>query len=432
MAGWMNLNGWRARRRLAAAALLGSVALWLTLTASARGTPPEHTGEVLVRFRGDALPFRKFPAGGTSSLEAVAAAWARRPGVLWAEPNGWMERCAAPDDPGYPLQWHLDNPVHGGIHVEAAWQLIQGEGKIPGAGATVAVIDTGLAFEANGRFARCPDFPPERVAPGFNFLAGSTHPNDDNGHGTHVAGTIGASTNDGIGCAGIAYGATILPLKALDRRGRGAFDRIATAIRYAVDHQADVINLSLGASKGSRAVSEAIRHADSRGVLVVAAAGNAGRRRAFYPAAYPAAIAVSATRYDQTPAPYSNFGAGVDLAAPGGDLLADQNGDGRPTTSSSFPSREIPPAFSSRASRARRWLPRTSRAWRRSSWRWAGEAARRAPTCAPPPATWAPTAGMRATATAWSTRRPPSAPLSLRRDSMAVRGLGDGACRGTR
>jgi serine protease len=310
-------------------AVLTAAAVGVGLAAGAPASPAPG-GEVLVRFRGDRLPFRKFWAGSVPGPAAAAAAWARRPDVLWAEPNGLMERCTTPDDPGYPLQWNFDNPVNGGIHVEGAWNLITARKQVPGAGAVVAVVDTGLAFEDTDRFARCPDISADRIAPGYNFVANTNHPNDDHGHGTHVAGTIAAGTNDGIGFAGIAYGATLMPVRVLDGSGRGSYDRIALGIRFAADHGAHVINLSLGAAKTSRAVADALQFAVSRGATVVAAAGNAGRRRAFYPAAYPPAIAVAATRFDEKTAEYSNFGSYVDLAGPGGDPFADRNDDGRP------------------------------------------------------------------------------------------------------
>jgi serine protease len=145
-----------------------------------------------------------------------------------------------------------------------------------------------------------------------------------------VVGTIAQATHNGIGVAGVARKATIMPLKVLSARGSGSVAGIADAIRYAADEGAHVINMSLGGRFPSKVLEKAVKYAHGKGVVVVCAAGNDGRGKVGYPAAYPGAIAVAATQYDETTTFYSNFGADIDVAAPGGNTRVDQNGDGQP------------------------------------------------------------------------------------------------------
>lgn len=206
----------------------------------------------------------------------------------------------APNDPLYPKQWHLD-----------AMGAPDGWARSPrGKGVVVAVIDTGIA--------PVEDLRGTRLLPGASFVPGTSSAVDDQGHGTHVAGTIAQATDNGIGCAGVAPEATLLPVKVLSGSGMGSSAWIASGVDYAVDEGADVINLSLGGGY-SAVVHEAIKKARAKGVLVIAAAGNSGRRGVSWPGALPEAIGVSAVGPDGELAPYSSFGEGVDLAAPGGN-----------------------------------------------------------------------------------------------------------------
>jgi serine protease len=216
-----------------------------------------------------------------------------------------------PDDPCFRYQWHLRQ-----IGMPAAWKLGQGRGVV------VAVIDTGVS--------RVPDLAGTRLVPGFNFVADNDKTDDDHGHGTHVAGTIAQSTNNALGVAGIAFRAAIMPLKVLSSQGAGSMAAISQAIRFAADHDANIINLSLGGPFPVTPVRRAIEYAHRKGVVVVAAAGNDGRGRVSYPARYPDVIAVAATQWDETTTFYSNWGQEIDIAAPGGNLRVDQNGDGKP------------------------------------------------------------------------------------------------------
>jgi serine protease len=224
-----------------------------------------------------------------------------------------------PDDPKYKYQWHMDQ-----IHMPSAWKLADGDGVV------VAVLDTGVAYEQHGKFHQVEDLAGVRFVKPYDFVGKTSHANDDHGHGTHVAGTIAQATHNGIGVAGVARKATIMPLKVLSARGSGSVAGIADAIRYAADEGAHVINMSLGGRFPSKVLEKAVKYAHGKGVVVVCAAGNDGRGKVGYPAAYPGAIAVAATQFDETTTFYSNFGADIDVAAPGGNTRVDQNGDGQP------------------------------------------------------------------------------------------------------
>ena len=219
--------------------------------------------------------------------------------VEYIEPNYQYHTYEAPNDPEYNKQWNFRS-----INIESAWKETKGKGI------TVAVIDTGVS--------KAPDLKLTEFVPGYDFVKNQVNADDDNGHGTHVAGTIAQSTNNGYGVAGIAYEAQIMPLKVLSQGGGGTVADIAEAIKFAADHGADVINMSLGGAGASQMMQEAIDYAYSKDVVIIAAAGNAGQNSASYPARYPKVISVSATDSAGEKANYSNYGAGVDISAPGG------------------------------------------------------------------------------------------------------------------
>jgi serine protease len=219
--------------------------------------------------------------------------------VEYAHPNYQFQAAFVPNDPLYSQQWNLR-----AIRMPEAWEISQGEGV------TVAVVDTGVT--------RVPDLAQTEFVKGYDFVDDDEDPTDLNGHGTHVAGTLAQSTNNALGVAGVAFKAKIMPVRVLDANGFGSLSDVVEGIRYAVDHGATVINLSLGSRASARLMEEAIAYAHSKGVTVVAAAGNENSSQVSYPARYPHVIAVSATGPDGTKAPYSNYGVGVDIAAPGG------------------------------------------------------------------------------------------------------------------
>ncbi len=256
--------------------------------------------------------------------------------VEYAEPNHIDRALMVPNDPGYCLQWHLDNTEYGGINMESAWEISTGAGVI------VAVLDTGVAYEHHEEFVdgpghrdswiiydQAPDLAGTNFVPGHDFVNDDEHPNDDNSHGTHVAGTIAQTTNNGKGVAGVAFNCSIMPIKTLNADGSGTHTDFTDGVYFAVDNGADVISYSGGGSD-SITKMDAVTYAYDNNVTFVAAAGNDGPNGpSSYPAAYDAyCIAVGATRYDETVSYYSTTGDYVDIAAPGGDVRVDQNGDG--------------------------------------------------------------------------------------------------------
>lgn len=218
----------------------------------------------------------------------------------YIEPNYIYKAYEVPNDPDYTKQWNLRS-----INVEEAWT------ETKGSGITVAVIDTGVSQVA--------DLKQTNFVKGYDFVNDKVEANDDNGHGTHVAGTIAQSTNNNYGVAGIAYQANLMPLKVLSASGGGTVTDIAEAIKFAADNSADVINMSLGGGGESSIMEEAVKYAHQKGVVIVAAAGNESRNSSSFPARYNHVISVSALDSAGVKAPYSNFGAGVDISAPGGD-----------------------------------------------------------------------------------------------------------------
>jgi serine protease len=248
------------------------------------------------------------------SPDETASAQADRPSVSCdavAGDDTGAEHAGFPNDPCYQYQWHLRQ-----VGLPGAWKLGQGKGV------TVAVIDTGVTA--------VPDLKGVELVAGYNFVGNNKNAADDHGHGTHVAGTIAQATNNKVGVAGVAFEARIMPLKVLSAQGSGSMGAIAQAIRYAADNGAQVANMSLGGPFPTAAIRSAVKYARGKGMLVVAAAGNDGKGRVSYPAKYPEVFAVAATQFDETTTFYSNWGSEVDIAAPGGNVRVDQNGDGKP------------------------------------------------------------------------------------------------------
>jgi serine protease len=290
-----------------------------------RDAPQFSEDEILVKMKGSNRPIR-VRNEEQKNISDFVREYANQEDVEYAEPNYIAYALATPNDPFYPNQWNFDNAQYGGVHAGSAWDIGQGQGVI------VAVIDTGVAYENYGTglqaYYQAPDLAGTTFVQGYDFVNRDTHPNDDEGHGTHVAGTIAQTTDNVLGTAGLAYKASIMPLKVLNQNGSGTYADITEAIRYAADNGAQVINMSLGGSQSSIALADAITYAYGKGVTIVAASGNNGGNVVSYPAAYPEVISVGATRYDETRAPYSNYGATLDIVAPGGDTTVDQNNDG--------------------------------------------------------------------------------------------------------
>ncbi|MGH0037225.1 MAG: S8 family peptidase [Myxococcota bacterium] len=262
----------------------------------------------------------------------------RRSDVETADLNYVRHALAVPDDEFFDLQWHY--PL---IDLPQAWDVTTGSSDV-----IVAVIDTGVLLGH-------PDLEGQLVA-GFDFISDPDNADDDDGidadpddpgdgqrgetssfHGTHVAGTVAAATNNGDGVAGVAWDARIMPLRVLGLRGGTDFD-IIQAVRFAArlsndsgtlpDERAQVLNLSLGGGGFSQSAQNAYAAARQEGSIVVAAAGNESTSQPSFPAAYEGVVSVSAVDINRDLTRYSNFGPTVDVAAPGGDVQVDRNGDG--------------------------------------------------------------------------------------------------------
>ncbi|MEA2497412.1 MAG: serine protease [Thermoleophilaceae bacterium] len=272
------------------------------------------------------------------SVRAAAKRLRSKTGVRYAVPNYIAHASGfVPNDPGIAgptawqeLQWNFTGPF--GVNAPDAWQQSITAGAPGGRGVVVAVLDTGVAYENYGRYRRDPDLYSGRFTRPYDFVDGDRHPNDENGHGTHVTGTIAQKTNNDLGVTGLAYGVTIMPVRVLDAHGEGDASAIARAIRYAARNRADVINMSLEFDSSITAsqipdIVSAIRFAHSKGVVVVGAAGNAAESAIAYPARTNYVISVGGTTEHGCEADYSNSGSGLDVVAPGGgdDAPLDDN-----------------------------------------------------------------------------------------------------------
>jgi serine protease len=355
------------RRAVAAAALaLAVAAAALALGASAASAADYLPGEIVVGYR--VPPAVSLAADVTSKIGrraialaplsgqreqvlrlppgiSVSAAIARlrgQPGIAYAVPN-FIAHTAGdwiPNDPGRShraggwesMQWNFLPTV--GVNAPEAWANLIADHRPGGRGSVVAILDTGVAYRDWHQFRKSPDFGRTRFVHPYDFVAHNRLPLDREGHGTFVAGLVAEATNNGFGLTGLAYGASVMPVRILGADGTGDAGTISRGIRYAATHGAQVINLSLEFSIDVTAsdipeIMSAIRFAHGRGVVVVAAAGNEGVEQVAYPARAPAVISVGATTRDRCLADYSNDGSRLDLVAPGGGddttLLADSN-----------------------------------------------------------------------------------------------------------
>ncbi|MFL5909646.1 MAG: S8 family serine peptidase [Gaiellaceae bacterium] len=269
-----------------------------------------------------------------SSVTATVAELRGHPTVAYAVPDYLAHMSQTPppafvpNDPGrggagnwQAVQWNLTGPFS--VNAPQAWAEAAAAGAPGGRGVKIALIDSGVAYENRGHFRRSPDFSSHQFLPGHDFVDHDTHPDDQESHGTHVAGTLAEQTNNGIALTGLAFGAKIMALRVLDSEGNGDGASIARAIRYAAKKGATVINMSVEFESGMRAgdipeVLSAIRYAYKKGSVMVAASGNEGDSRVTYPAAAPQVISVGATTVDGCQADYSNGGTRLDVVAPGG------------------------------------------------------------------------------------------------------------------
>ena len=363
----------RIKTTLGAALLAALLTLLASTAGSAALTHGIGPARAVERFapRQLVVKLKGEPHGRTVGLPrgagvlATARALRARPDVAYAQPN-YVARASAvetpepttpeppdPDDPGTlettgatgsvagggwaTKQWDfLDYsgtgttklPTSpGGIDVVGAWANLEAAGRPGGKGVIVAVLDSGIAYrDLSGIYAKSPDFSPEQFVPGADFVAHTHMPLDENGHGTHVAGTIAEQTNNGIGLTGIAWGARLMPVRVLNRGNVGYANRIAQGIRFAVRNHAKVINMSFNFGCGEKVpqVDEALREAYEHGIVTVASGGNlspttsSAKSCVSEPATGPRVIGVGGTTEGGCIGSYSLAGKGIDVVAPGG------------------------------------------------------------------------------------------------------------------
>jgi serine protease len=304
---------------------------------------PHVAGELLVRFDGGTERVLDLPQG--VSLSSAENALTANPAVDYAVPNYVAHASAIPNDPGpagTPAGWERTQwnflpcgslcgetasqyQAKGGLNAPEAWDILKQRGAAFGRGARVAVLDTGIAYmNKKPHFRRSPDFSRNQFLPGFDFVDKDKVPLDQDGHGTHVTGTIAERDNNHVALTGLAPKAKIIPVRVLDSEGFGTARNIAKGIRWAANHKAQVINMSFEFSLGVnscakiKGICSAIKFAFKRGALVVAAAGNENGEPVAFPAGAPHVIGVGRTTKDACLASDSRTGAGLDVVAPGG------------------------------------------------------------------------------------------------------------------
>jgi len=348
----------------------------LACAAAPAGAAEAIPGEVIVRYapgaeraeratvqRQTGTRFEEKVFGGSRRLEIrdgdsvrdTARELERDPRVAYAQPNYRVRASFVPNDPGVPVQWNFFG--RNGVGASEAWDLAAAARAPGGRGAVVAVIDSGSAYKNRGRFRKAPDSSARGFVRGYDFVDDDPYANDENGHGTHVAGTIAEATNNRRGVSGLAYGARIMPLRVLNSRGVGDSLSISRALRYAASRGADVANISveLEGRATARQVPEIIsatRFASARGLVIVSSTGNSGEPEVNYPAAAPGVISVGATTISGCKANYSNDGPGIDLVAPGGGRDSALNDNPR-DAGSCDPQRGGPPIFQETFARER-------------------------------------------------------------------------------
>ena len=240
---------------------------------------------------------------------AIVAALQQNPDVVYAELDRRVQAVGEPDDPYYSGKWWWEQ-----IQAPAAWDVSTGSEDV-----IIAIIDTGVDLDH-------PDLA-AKIVSGYDFVNGDDDPDDDEGHGTHVAGIAAAVTNNGLGVAGLSWGARIMPLKVLNANGSGYASDVAAAIYHAADNGAQIINMSLGSSSPSGTISDATDYAHDQGVFIAAAAGNDGTNSLLYPAANEHVVGVGATNSSDSRAYFSNYASHVDVAAPGMSIYSTTPGD---------------------------------------------------------------------------------------------------------
>ncbi len=340
---------------------LGVIAFAVAIAPSGAAAEGEFVpGEVVVKYADDASAGQKASvrnaAGVTETLSSVsgidarvvsvaggvrtAAARLERSGAVeYAEPNFIYRASATPNDPLFGQLYGLNNTGQTGgtadadIDAPEGWDAL-GLGSFPfSGGAKVGIIDTGIMQshpDLQGRVSDCGGV--NNFGTSLVIIIVGSDPtivngkcDDDHGHGTHVAGTVAATANNGTGVAGVAFNSPLAVCKALNASGSGTLVMIANCIDWVAARGVDVISMSLGGSSGSAALQSAVQRATNGGALVIAAAGNSGNSSLSYPAAYPEVVSVAATDANDQRASFSQFNSDVEIAAPGVNIASTWN-----------------------------------------------------------------------------------------------------------
>jgi hypothetical protein len=244
------------------------------------------------------------------ALERVKDALSRHPHINFAEYNFLAEPTVTPNDNYYLSQWHLPK-----ISAPLGWDISEGSSNV-----AIAILDTGID-------PTHPDLS-GKLLPGYNFYDRNTDTHDVYGHGTAVAGSAAALSNNYTGVAGVAWNNPIMPLRISDPSGWATYSAMASAMTYAADRGVKVINLSYAGSSSSSTLQNAVNYAWNKGAVIVASAGNYSTSTPYYPAACNNVVSVSATTSSDTIASFSNYGNWIDLSAPGVSILTTNNGGG--------------------------------------------------------------------------------------------------------
>lgn len=245
------------------------------------------------------------------AADAIAAVLTRTGLFNFVERDGIAhpaQTLVTPNDPNFPSQWHLAK-----IQGPSAWALTTGSSAV-----TIAVIDSGVE-------STHPDLS-SKLVPGWNFVTGTSTTADDLGHGTAVAGTAAAATDNATGVAGVSWTNMIMPLVVLDSTGYASYSNIASAITYAADHGARVMNISIGGSSASSTLQSAVDYAWNKGAVIFASAMNNSSSIPYYPAACNNVVSVSSTDSNDNLASFSDYGSWIDLSAPGTSILTTMTG----------------------------------------------------------------------------------------------------------
>jgi thermitase len=355
------------KRSLAA---LVAAALTLAVAPSALAAEAEFVpGQLIVKYADDASASQKTDAREAAgvlerlrSVQGVGAqvvevrggvhAAARQlessAAVQYAEPNYIYRAQSVPNDPRFGELYGLNNTGQTGgtpdadIDAPEGWDLL-GLGSFPPTGGVkVGIVDTGIQQNhpefAGGRVTDCGGV--NNFGVSLVLIIIGADPTivdgkcaDDNGHGTHVAGTIAANANNGTGVAGVAFNSPLAICKALNSSGSGTLEMVANCITWVNQKGAKIISMSLGGSAGSATLQSAVRNATNNGSLVVAAAGNSGNSSVSYPAGYQEVVSVAATDANDAKASFSQFNADVEIAAPGVNVTSTWNNGGYNTIS---------------------------------------------------------------------------------------------------